>query len=173
MEQGLIQVYTGDGKGKTTAAIGLAARALGQGMRVLLTRFLKPEAPPSGEIVFLEGTPGLETLSSGVGIIDGQADRDAVKQSVMETFALARTKVAAGEFDLAVFDEINNALHRGYLPLSDVLLFLDSAPAGVELVLTGRNAPEQVLERAHLVTRMEMVKHPLRQGIAARKGIEY
>jgi cob(I)alamin adenosyltransferase len=173
MEQGLIQVYTGDGKGKTTAAIGLAVRALGHGMRVLLVRFLKPEDPRSGEIVFLEGTPGLEVLSSGIGIIGGKAERDSVKQSVRQTFALAREKVSGGGFDLAVFDEINNAIHRGYLPISDVLSLLDAAPAGIELVLTGRNAPEQVLTRAHLVTRMEMVKHPFKQGIAAREGIEY
>jgi cob(I)alamin adenosyltransferase len=173
MENGLIQVYTGDGKGKTTAAVGLAVRALGQGMRVLLVRFLKPDEPRSGEIVFLDASPDLEILSSGVGVFGDKADRKTIEQSVRKTFARARKKMAVERFDLTIFDEINNVVHRGYLPVAEVLSLLDEVPPGMELVLTGRNAPEPFLERAHLVTRMEKVKHPLDQGIAARKGIEY
>jgi cob(I)alamin adenosyltransferase len=173
MEKGLIQVYTGEGKGKTTAAIGLAVRSLGQGMRVLLVRFLKADGPGSGEIAFLNLSPGLEILSSGVGVFGAEADPKAIEQSVREAFARARGKMAAERFDLIIFDEINNAVHRGYLPVAEVISLLDEVPAGTELVLTGRNAPEPFLERAHLVTRMEKVKHPLDQGIAARKGIEY
>jgi cob(I)alamin adenosyltransferase len=173
MTQGLVQVYTGNGKGKTTAAVGLAVRALGQGLRVLLVRFLKPVEPPSGEISFLEGTPGLEILTSGIGIICAAPDREKVAASVEAAFRMARSRVLGGEFDLVILDEINNALHRGYIPLTDVLGLMEERPGGVELVFTGRNAPEALLERADLVTVMEAVKHPMRKGIPARKGIEF
>lgn len=173
MRQGLIQVYTGEGKGKSTAAIGLLVRALGQGLRVLLVRFLKPVEPPSGEIVFLQKVAAIEILTSGLGIIDGRADREAVARSVRETFAAAQRRVAAGDLDLVVLDEINNAMHRGYLPLVEVLDWLEARPPGVEVVLTGRHAPSEVIARAHLVTRMEKLKHPYDAGVPARRGIEY
>lgn len=171
--QGLVQVYTGNGKGKTTAAVGLAVRALGQHMKVLLVRFLKPEEPVSGEIAFLAGTPNLEVLTSGLGILGPAPDRAAVGASVEQAFALVGEKVSSGAYDLVILDEVNNALHRGYLPLAEMLDFIEHRPAGTELVLTGRNAPEAIVERADLVTVMEPVKHPLAQGIAARRGIEY
>ncbi len=171
MEPALIHVYTGEGKGKTTAAVGLAVRALGQGLRVLLVRFLKPAEPPSGEVAFLQGTPGIELLTSGIGVVGGGSEHGEVARSVRETFGQARRR--AGRFDLVVLDEINNAVHRGHLPLEDVLAFIDSRPAGVELVLTGRNAPAEIVERAHLVTRMEMVRHPFKSGVSARRGIEF
>jgi len=173
MEQGLIQVYTGNGKGKTTAAVGLAVRALGQGLRVLLVRFLKPVEPPSGEISFLEGTRGLEILTSGIGIIGASPDREKLAASVATTFQLARSKAAGGEHDLIILDEINNVLHRNYLPLAEVLDLIEERPDGVELVFTGRNAPDALLARADLVTVMEAVKHPMQKGIPARKGIEF
>lgn len=173
MQQGLVQIYTGEGKGKTTAALGLTVRALGQGLRVLLVRLLKPVEPPSGEVLFLQGCAGLEILTSGLGILGTSPDRAAVAASIESTFAEARGKILAGACDLAVFDELNNALHRGYLPLAELLQLLDERPAGVEIVLTGRNAPAELLERADLVTRMEAVKHPYSQGIQARRGIEY
>lgn len=173
MLQGLVQVYTGNGKGKTTAATGLAVRALGQGLRVLLVRFLKPAEPSSGEIAFLKGTPGLEILTSGVGIIGAAPDREIVAASVKQTFSLAREKIATGRYDMVIFDEINNALHREYLLLSDALDLIENRPGSVELVFTGRHAPAPLLERADLVTVMEAVRHPMREGIPARKGIEF
>jgi len=171
--QGLVQVYTGDGKGKTTAAVGLAVRALGQGLRVLLVRFLKPAEPESGEIAFLQGTPNLEILTSGLGILGPAPDREAVAASVGATFAHARREAASGAFDLVILDEVNNAVHRGYLPVTELLDFIEERPAGVELVLTGRNAPAALLARADLVTRMEKLKHPLDAGVPARRGMEY
>jgi cob(I)alamin adenosyltransferase len=173
MQQGLIQVYTGEGKGKSTAAVGLLVRALGQGLKVLLVRFLKPAEPPSGEVAFLQTIAGVEILTSGIGVIGGQPDRETVARSVRETFAAAQRRIAAGGLDLVVLDEVNNAVHRGYLPLVEVLNWLDTRPAGVELVLTGRHAPVEILARAHLVTRMEKLKHPYDAGVPARRGIEY
>ncbi len=173
MRQGLVQVYTGEGKGKTTAAIGLIVRALGQGMRVLLVRFLKPESPESGEIRFLKGTPGVEILHSGIGILDPRSNREAICRSVETTLLEAREKTLAGEFDMVVLDEINNAIHKGFLDLRSILSLMEERPREVELVLTGRNAPAEILERADLATRMEKLRHPLDQGIPARRGIEY
>lgn len=173
MAQGLIQIYTGDGKGKTTAAIGLAVRALGQGLRVLLVRLLKPAAPASGEIAFLQQVPGVEIITSGIGIIAGVPDSATMAANVQETFELARRRLAAGDIDLVIFDEINNAVHRGFLPLPELLAFLATRPPGLEIVLTGRHAAPEVLARADLVTRMENVRHPLAAGVAARRGIEY
>ena len=172
-QPGLIQVYTGEGKGKTTAAIGLAVRALGQGLRVLLVRFLKPAEPPSGEVAFLGPIPNLEILTAGVGILGGKPDATAVTASVARTFAQARERVLSGAVDLAIFDEANNALHHGYLDLDAFLTLIELRPAHVEVVATGRNAPRQLLDRADLVTRMELVRHPLAAGVAARRGIEF
>ena len=172
-QPGLIQIYTGEGKGKTTAAIGLAVRALGQGLRVLLVRFLKPAEPPSGEILFLARAPNLEILTAGVGILGGRPDAAAVTASVTRTFAAARQRILSGAVDLAIFDEANNALHHGYLDLDEFLALLEERPPHVEIVATGRNAPRQLLDRADLVTRMELVRHPLAAGVAARRGIEF
>ena len=172
-QPGLLQVYTGEGKGKTTAAIGLAVRALGQGLRVLLVRLLKPAEPKSGEVLFLEGVPNLEILTAGVGILGPRPDPATVTASVAATLAEARERILAGAVDLVIFDEGNNALHHGYLDLDAFLDLLKERPAFVEAVVTGRRAPQRLLERADLVTRMEAVRHPLAAGIAARQGIEF
>lgn len=169
----MIQIYTGDGKGKTTAATGLALRALGHGQRVLLVRLLKPRVPESGELMILRQLPGIEILDAGVGVIDGTASVADVVVSVAQTFAAARVRIASGAIDLAIFDELNNAVHRGALPLIAVLELCDQRPAATELVFTGRHAPPELLERADLVTVMNAYKHPLQQGIPARPGIEY
>lgn len=173
MDMGLIQVYTGEGKGKTTAAVGLLVRALGQGLRVLLVRFLKPAEPRSGEIAFLEGTRGLEILTSGMGIIGVKPPFEVVAAGVEATFNAALEPILSGAYDLVIFDEINNALHRGYLAQEKVFQLIEDRPQGVELVFTGRNAPQALCDAADLVTRMEAVKHPLAAGIAARRGIEF
>jgi len=172
-QPGLVQVYTGEGKGKTTAAIGLAVRALGQGLRVLLVRLLKPADPPSGEVLFLQGAAGLEILTAGVGILGAAPDLESAKTSVARTFAEARVRVLAGALDLVIFDEANNALCRGLLNLTEFLALLAERPEHVEVVTTGRNAPSELLERADLVTRMEPVRHPFAAGVVARRGIEF
>ena len=169
----MIQIYTGDGKGKTTAATGLALRALGHGQRVLLVRLLKPRVPESGELVILRQLAGIEILDAGVGVIDGMASADSVATSVAQIFAAAQARIASGEIALAIFDEINNALHRGALPLAAVLELCEQCPDSTELVFTGRHAPLELLERADLVTVMNAYKHPVQQGIPARLGIEY
>ncbi len=173
MEKGIVQVYTGPGKGKTTAATGLIVRALGQGFKVLLVRFLKTRSDRTGELIFLKDAENLEIISSGIGILSGQAEPGEVRKSVEEAFALARDKIFKDSPDLVVFDEINNVLSKEYIPLQEVLDLIDAKPEGVELVLTGRNAPDEIIEKADLVTRMEKVKHVFDRGIPARRGIEY
>lgn len=173
LERGLVQVYTGDGKGKTSAAVGLATRALGQGLRVLLARFLKPAEPASGEVLLLQGLPGIEILTAGVGVIHGTSAPEEVAQSILATVAAVRERLASGAVDLVVLDEINNAVHRGDLPLAEVRSLLDARPATVEMVLTGRNAHPEIISRADLVTVMTAAKHPYRNGVAARCGIEF
>ncbi len=173
MQQGLVQVYTGQGKGKTTAALGLALRALGHGRRVLLVRMLKPLEPASGEVIALERFDSAEILTAGVGVIHGSADPQQVSESVRQVFVQARATIMAGDIDLAIFDEAHGALRRGALEAKQLLELVAQRPAHVELVFTGRHAPQELLEVADLVTEMLAQKHPYRQGIKARQGIEY
>ncbi len=173
MEQAIVQVYTGPGKGKTTAATGLIIRALGQGCKVLLVRFLKPEQPQSSELRILEKLAGLDVITAGLGGIDARKQPEQLRQNVSQAFDQVRPMILGGFYDLVVLDEFNPVLNKGYLPLEQGLELLQQRPEHTELVLTGRNAPAEVLELADLVTVMEAVRHPFSQGLAARPGIEY
>lgn len=173
MEQGLIQVYTGEGKGKSTAATGLLVRALGQGLRVLWVRLLKSPEPASGEVLLLRGQANLEIIAAGLGVIGRQVDPVDLAADVTDTVERAWARLAAEPFDLVVFDELNGALHREALSLAAFLDWLENRPAGLEVVVTGRNAPDELLQRADLVTDMRNIKHPYAAGVPARRGIEY
>lgn len=173
MKQGLVQIYTGDGKGKTTAATGLMTRALGQGLKVLLARFLKPATPKSGEILLLQEHPNMTVFSSDVGVFHDRNSVEEIRAGVRTCFDAAREKIMTGEYDLAVFDEMNGVLFKEYLPLDEVLELIRTRPAGTELVFTGRNALPQMIEAADLVSRINPEKHPYDSGIVARKGIEF
>lgn len=173
MVQGRLQIYTGDGKGKTTAAAGLAARALGHGRHVLWVRLLKAATLQAGELSSLRSISGFELLDAGIGVVHGSASTEEVAVSVQRVFAAARQRIATGGLDLVIFDEMNGAVRRGLLPLAELLDLLDQRPAELEVVLTGRGLHPQLLERADLVTEMAAIKHPLARGIAARPGIEY
>jgi len=169
--KGYIQVYTGDGKGKTTAALGLAVRALGAGLRVYLARFMK--ARKSGELAAFERLgEGLDVGNYGrEGFITAEPseeDRREAARGLRET----REIVMSGEYDVVILDEVNVALYLGLIPLAEVLEIMDSKPDGVELVLTGRNAPREIIERADLVTEMRKIKHYYDRGVTARPGIE-
>ena len=170
---GLIQVYTGPGKGKTTAALGLILRALGHGRQVLLVRLLKPADPVSGELLALENFPGIRVINAGVGVLGRNVDNDQVRKSVLQALDEASRFWLASHVDLLVIDEINNALHRKLIDVEELWSLLASRPSAMEVVMTGRNAPKELLERADLVTSMECLRHPLQNGIPARQGIEY
>jgi len=166
----LIQVYTGDGKGKTTAALGLAMRAAGQGMRVGFVQFLKSE--PSGEHFFMSKYHAFDIIQIGAGD-SFTKPLEQLREEAQRTLTYAEEQMLNGGYDLLIMDEIFVAIYKGLITIQQVLDLLDKRPSPVELVLTGRYAPPEVVERADLVTEMHMIKHPFNQGITARRGIEY
>jgi len=171
--EGQIQIYTGDGKGKTTAALGLALRAAGRGYRTYFGQFLK--ARPSGERAAAQKLGGMITFAMfgrpGLLRTKGRPDREDVCRAE-RGLALCRKAMLSGRYDIVVLDEINVALHFGLLGLADVLVFLDEKPPAVEIVLTGRRAPGALIRRAGLVTEMMEIRHYFSAGIPARRGIE-
>jgi len=169
---GLLQVYTGEGKGKTTAALGLALRAWGHGLRVGVVQFMK-KGEDYGEILALRKM-GIEVFQFGSGklIARGkhcQDDLDCARRAL----DLSRSLLRSGEFDLLILDEVNVALYFGLIEVGEVLGALRQRDGGVEVVCTGRNAPEELRREADLVTAMIVEKHPYDEGLEARKGIEY
>jgi cob(I)alamin adenosyltransferase len=170
---GLIHVYTGDGKGKTTAALGLALRAAGYGQRTYVGQFMKGQ--DYGELRAARMLGGLLTIErygkpSFTHVDHVTAEDIGLAQ---EGLAAARAAMLSGRFDLVILDEINVALFFELLTVQDVLDLIDAKPPRVELVLTGRRVPQAILDRADYVTIMQEAKHPYQRGIQARKGIEY
>ena len=173
MEKGLIQVYTGNGKGKTTAALGLALRALGHGMKVLIIQFMKGKTDYGEQEAAARYAPHLTIIRAGREAFVSKAKPDPLDVKLaQEGFSIAKKAVQNKEHDIIILDEINLAIDYGLLPLSDLLNVIDSKPETVELILTGRNAHPKVLEKADLVTEMVERKHYYKRGMPARKGIE-
>src|SRR5580704_3309569 len=155
-KKGLIMVNTGDGKGKTTAALGVALRACGYGMRVIMLQFFKGK----WKVGELRSAPKLGTFE-----IDKAMVRDA--------WRAAEEKITSGNYDVVILDEINYALSYGFLPVEDIVNFLKTKPFMLHVILTGRNAKPEILEIADLATEMRLLKHPFKNGISAQKGIEF
>jgi cob(I)alamin adenosyltransferase len=173
LRQGLIQVYTGEGKGKTTAALGLALRAAGHGLRVEIVQFLKGW-PGYGELKGVGLLPGVSIHPFGrEGWVHPDQPQAEDRVRAGEALDFSWQAMTGGEIDILILDEINVALDYGLVELQDVLRLLERRPATVELILTGRNAHAEVIRRADLVTEMRKVKHPYDTGIGAREGIEY
>lgn len=172
-ERGLIQVYTGDGKGKTTASVGLAVRAAGSGLRVAFIQFVKGGAR-SGELAMLEklGVRVERPAERSTGLL-GSGIHDDDRAAADAAWALAKDVLSVGEYDLVIMDELNIAMRYDLVETDDVLAVLDARPPATEVVITGRGAPEAIIERADLVTAMTPVKHPFDRGVPARKGIEF
>jgi len=169
---GYVQVYTGDGKGKTTAAFGLAGRAAGRGLRVLVLQFMKAD-PSWGEIVSARRLGiAVEQVGLDHWVHKGKVSA-ADLQAAAAGFARARELVTSGDYDLVVLDELVTALFFELVPLGDVLALLAARPAHTELVLTGRRAPAELVAAADLVTEMRPLKHYFDAGVGAREGIEY
>ena len=171
--RGLIQVYTGEGKGKTTCALGLALRAVGRGLKVYVIQFLKGRA--TGESRAAARLAPELTLRyfgrPGLGKLRSPSPEDL--QIIREAWDLARRIIAAGEHNVVILDEINLALAFGQVPLEEVLETLRLRPPQVEVILTGRQAPPELLELADLVTEMQPAKHYFQAGVRAREGIEW
>jgi cob(I)alamin adenosyltransferase len=171
LARGYVQLYTGDGKGKTTAALGLALRASGHGLRTYIGQFMKGQA--CGETRALTGHPHitLEQYGDVLCIRREDVTPEHVAQA-QRGLAAARAAMLSGEYDLVVLDEVNVTVWFGLLNVHAVLALLDERPAQVELILTGRRAPAELIARADLVTEMREVKHYYTEGVSARKGIE-
>jgi cob(I)alamin adenosyltransferase len=173
LRRGLVQVYTGDGKGKTTAAVGLAVRAAGAGLRVAFVQFVKG-GPRSSELAVLEdlGVRVERPAERSTGLL-GAGLTDDDRTAAAEAWELARGIIGSGEYDLVVLDEVNVAVAHALVAESDLLAVLEERPGTVEVVCTGRGATEALVARADLVTEMVAHTHPLDAGIPARRGIEY
>ncbi len=171
-KKGLIIVHTGDGKGKTTAALGIALRACGYGMKVIMLQFFKGKWK-YGE---LRSAPKLETFEiqpMGKGFTWESKDIEVDKAMVREAWQAAKEKILSGNYDVVILDEINYALSYGFLPVADIVEFLQKKPPMLHVILTGRDAKPEIVEIADLVTEMRQIKHPFEQGISAQKGIEF
>jgi cob(I)alamin adenosyltransferase len=173
MKKGLIQVYTGDGKGKTTAALGLALRAVGHGMNVLMIQFMKGKSAIGEYKAAQKLAPCLTILPMGRETFVSKDNPDPKDiQIAREGFLLAQDAIQNKQYDVVILDEINVAVEYGLISFSDLLHLLNSKPEEVEIVLTGRNARPELLERADLVTEMVKRKHYFDEGVPARKGME-
>jgi cob(I)alamin adenosyltransferase len=166
----MLIVYTGHGKGKTTAALGLAFRALGRGLRVAVVQFIKGKWR-TGERVFAETLPQLTFLVMGQGFTWESDDLSRDRQAAEQAWARAREILFAGEHDVVILDELTYVMHYGFVTVDDILEALRASRAHV--VVTGRNAPEPLVAMADLVTEMKSVKHPFERGVRAQPGIDY
>ncbi|MCJ7693091.1 MAG: cob(I)yrinic acid a,c-diamide adenosyltransferase [Sedimentisphaerales bacterium] len=179
LEKGLVQIYTGNGKGKTTAAFGLALRAAGQNNKVLIYQFLKPSSLDIGERFALQlGAVRirLEALETPWDMAKSFEDSEKIAQAQNDiTAALKRlTETAQKRFyDVIILDEIVFCLTKGLAKIEDIKELIEKRDPGVEIVMTGRDAPPELLEMADLVTEMKNIKHPFSKGISARRGIEF
>ena len=170
--EGLVIVYTGNGKGKTTAALGLAWRALGRDLPVAVVQFIKGKWK-TGERIFAERMPSLTFLVMGRGFTWESDDLSRDRAAAEAAWAESRALIAGGDKTVVVLDELTYVLNYGFVPVADVLEALRTRPRHVTVVITGRNAPDELLAAADLVTEMKSLKHPFEQGKKAVPGIDY
>jgi cob(I)alamin adenosyltransferase len=175
-EKGLVIVYTGGGKGKTSAALGLVLRAVGYNHKVCMVQFVKGSWH-YGELDSAKRlAPEFEMITAGkgfVGILDDKSPREDHVKAANDTLEISKEKMMSGKFDVVILDEINYALQLKLLNLDDVIDLIKSKPSELDLVLTGNHAAEEVIELADLVTEMKEIKHPFKSGIKAKKGIDF
>ena len=172
--QGLITLFTGDGRGKTTAAIGTAVRAAGHGLRVLVVFFMKGPDFNHGEVAALKKVPNITLRSFGEsGWAMPGKDNTAHRLKAAEALSFAAAALSSGNYDVMVLDEAVSAVSFGLLPAEAVTRLMDAKPEALELILTGRGAAVEIVEKADLVTEMRNVKHPFDRGVKARAGIDY
>ncbi len=179
LDKGLVQIYTGDGKGKTTAAFGLALRAAGHGAKVLIYQFLKPDTLELGERDLLN------TRCEGIVVkwldepwdmfrsMEDQGQIQRVRDAIGNVIQELETAAHERYYDVIVLDEIVFCLNQGLARMEDISRLIECRDQQVELVLTGRGASEELIDLADLVTEMRLIKHPYDKGVSARKGIEY
>ena len=175
-QKGLVIVYTGGGKGKTSAALGLVLRAVGYNHKVCMVHFVKGSWH-YGELDSAKRlAPEFELVTAGkgfVGILDDKSPREEHVKAANDTLAISKEKIMSGKFNVVILDEINYAVQLELLKIDDVIDLIKSKPSELDLVLTGNHAAEEVIEIADLVTEMKEIKHPFKSGIKAKKGIDF
>ncbi len=173
LDRGCIQVYTGNGKGKTTAALGLALRAAGRELMVCMIQFMKGGGPYGEHLAASRLAPYVTIIPTGrEGWVNKENPDPEDKRLAAEALETAKHAITGGRYDIVILDEINGAVAFGLLSVEEVLVLMRMKPAGVELVLTGRNADEKIINAADLVTEMREIKHYYKVGVTSRIGIE-
>ena len=175
-KDGLVIVYTGNGKGKTTAALGMALRAAGYHHKVCLIQFIKGSWP-YGEMESLKRLePEVELIIAGkgfVGIIDDSSPREDHIKIAKKALQTSKEKIQSNAYNIVILDEVNYAINLGLIDVADVLKLIKSKPENLNLVLTGNHARQEIIDAADLVTEMKEIKHPFKSGIKAKKGIDF
>ena len=172
IDKGLVIVNTGKGKGKTTAAMGVLVRAWGRGMKVIMFQFIKHSTANFGEQRAAKKM-GIEMRAMGDGFTWRSKDLDQSADLARAQWEDVRTVITAGEYDVVVLDEFTYPMHYGWIDTSEVIEALKTRPEMQHVIITGRNAPDDLVEYADLVTEMNVIKHPYQQGIKAQPGIEF
>jgi cob(I)alamin adenosyltransferase len=174
--KGLVLVFTGNGKGKTTAALGMALRAVGHRYRVAVVQFIKGTMRTGEQEAAKMLAPYLDWTTTGKGFTAGPAARatpEEHRQAAQDALKLAGEKLQSGEYRLVILDELLGAIKAGLVDIEQVVELIKSKPAAVHMVLTGRDVPAEIVDLADLVTEMREIKHPYEQGIVAQKGVEF
>ena len=175
-KNGLTIVYTGKGKGKTTAALGIVLRATGYKKKICMIQFIKGSWHYGEMESSKRLEPEFEMVAIGkgfVGIIDDKSPKEDHQEIAKEAIRISNEKIQSGKYDIVILDEINYAVNLNLISLDDVLDLIKSKPENVDLVLTGNYAKEEVIEAADLVTEMKEIKHPFQKGIKAKEGIDF
>ena len=175
-KDGLVIVYTGNGKGKTTAALGIALRAIGYDHKVCMLQFIKGSWHYGEMDSSKKLEPNFELIAVGkgfVGILDDNSPREEHEKYAAEAVRICREKIFSEKYDVIILDEVNYAVNLGLIDVQEIIKIIKEKPSDLDLVLTGRDVKEEIIELADLVTEMKEIKHPFKSGIKAKKGIDF
>ena len=175
-EKGLVIVYTGNGKGKTTAALGMALRAIGYDHKVCMLQFIKGSWHYGEMDSSKKLEPNFELIAVGkgfVGILDDNSPREEHEKYAAEAVRICRENIFSEKYDVIILDEVNYAITLGLIDVQEIIKIIKEKPSELDLVLTGRDVKEEIVELADLVTEMKEIKHPFKSGIKAKKGIDF
>ena len=175
-KDGLVIVYTGNGKGKTTAALGMALRAIGYDHKVCMLQFIKGSWHYGEMDSSKKLEPNFELIAVGkgfVGILDDNSPREEHEKYAAEALRICREKIFSEKYNVVILDEVNYAINLGLIDVQEIIKIIKEKPSNLDLVLTGRDAKEEIIELADLVTEMKEIKHPFKSGIKAKKGIDF
>ncbi|GBC75322.1 Cob(I)yrinic acid a,c-diamide adenosyltransferase [archaeon HR06] len=171
--KGLIIVNTGEGKGKTTAALGIALRALGHGYKICIIQFIKGKWKPGEYKIASKLAPNYEIIPMGLGFTWLSKDLNLDKSMAQRAWNLAKEKIFSNNYNIIILDEITYPINFQWIDLKEVLETLKKKPEDLHIIITGRNAPKEIIDIADLVTEMKLIKHPYQKGIIAQRGIEF